>query len=207
MAFGVGVLISAVAFELVLDAYEKSLGGGGIAFGLLAGCATFFGGDALIDRPGGAERKIQRSAGVGLSARDPARDRPRRDPREHRPRPHQRRGRRGRHCLPRRRLAVEPSEAVASSTGLAAGGWARARILGVWVAVMLVSGLAALAGYGLFDGASPSTLAFVNAFAAGAILTMLADTMMPEAFEHGGKLVGIFTTFGFAVAFALSTLE
>ena len=60
---------------------------------------------------------------------------------------------------------------------------------------MLVSGLAALAGYGLFDGASPSTPAFVNAFAAGAILTMLADTMMPEAFEHGGKLVGIFTTF------------
>jgi ZIP family zinc transporter len=97
-------------------------------------------------------------------------------------------------------------EAVAASTGLAAGGWARSRILGVWVVVMVVSGLAALAGYGLFDGASPSTLAFVNAFAAGAILTMLADTMMPEAFEHGGKLVGIFTTLGFATAFAINAL-
>ena len=44
------------------------------------------------------------------------------------------------------------------------------------------------------------------AFAGGAILTMLADTMMPEAFEHGGKLVGVFTL-GFALAFAISALE
>ena len=72
---------------------------------------------------------------------------------------------------------------------------------------MLVSGLAALAGFGLFEDASPGTIAFINAFAGGAILTMLADTMMPEAFEHGGKLVGVFTTLGFALAFALSALE
>jgi ZIP family zinc transporter len=39
------------------------------------------------------------------------------------------------------------------------------------------------------------------------VLTMLADTMMPEAFEHGGKLVGVFTTIGFAIAFAISSLE
>ena len=45
------------------------------------------------------------------------------------------------------------------------------------------------------------------AFAGGAILTMLADTMMPEAFEHGGKLVGVFTTLGFATAFAISAFE
>ena len=45
------------------------------------------------------------------------------------------------------------------------------------------------------------------AFAGGAILTMLADTMMPEAFEHGGKLVGLVTTFGFGLAFAISSLE
>jgi ZIP family zinc transporter len=70
-----------------------------------------------------------------------------------------------------------------------------------------VSGLAALAGFSLFDSASPTVNAFVLAFAAGAILTMLADTMMPEAFEHGGKLVGLVTTFGFALAFAISSLE
>ena len=44
-------------------------------------------------------------------------------------------------------------------------------------------------------------------FAGGAILTMLADTMMPEAFEHGGKLVGVVTTLGFGLAFAISALE
>jgi ZIP family zinc transporter len=72
---------------------------------------------------------------------------------------------------------------------------------------MLVSALASLAGYALFDGASPRTLAFVLAFAAGAILTMLADTMMPEAFERGGKVVGLATTLGFVVAFAISSME
>jgi zinc transporter, ZIP family len=57
------------------------------------------------------------------------------------------------------------------------------------------------------DTASPRTIAFVLAFAGGAILTMLADKMMPEAFEHGGKLVGLATTLGFALAFAISALE
>ena len=86
------------------------------------------------------------------------------------------------------------------------GGGAR-RIFVLWGVVALVSGLAALAGYALFDGASPSVVAFVLAFAGGAILTMLADTMMPEAFQHGGKLVGVFTTLGFATAFAISAFE
>jgi zinc transporter, ZIP family len=73
--------------------------------------------------------------------------------------------------------------------------------------VTAVAGLASLAGYALLEDASASTIAFVLAFAGGAVLTMLADTMMPEAFEHGGKLVGVFTTIGFAVAFTLSALE
>jgi ZIP family zinc transporter len=73
--------------------------------------------------------------------------------------------------------------------------------------VITVSGLSSLAGYALLDSASASLVAFVLAFAGGAILTMLADTMMPEAFEHGGKLVGIFTTVGFALAFSISVLE
>ena len=70
-----------------------------------------------------------------------------------------------------------------------------------------MSGVAALAGYGLFDTASPATVAFVLAFAGGAVLTMLADTMMPEAFDKAGPLVGLFTTVGFAVAFALHLIE
>jgi ZIP family zinc transporter len=98
-------------------------------------------------------------------------------------------------------------EAIAATAGLSASGWRRTRLLGLWTLVALVSGLAALAGYVLLDGASPATIAFVLAFAAGAILTMLADTMMPEAFENGGKVVGLATTLGFGLAFALTGLD
>ncbi len=77
----------------------------------------------------------------------------------------------------------------------------------MWVAIAVISGLASVAGYGLFQDASPATIAFVLSFAAGAILTMLANTMMPEAFQHGGKLVGVVTTIGFAVAYAIHTLD
>jgi ZIP family zinc transporter len=64
-----------------------------------------------------------------------------------------------------------------------------------------------LVGFAVLDSAEPTTIAFVLAFAGGAILTMLADTMMPEAFENGGKMVGLFTTLGFGLAFALSALQ
>jgi zinc transporter, ZIP family len=94
-------------------------------------------------------------------------------------------------------------EAISSTSGLIASRWKPSRILWMWIAIALVSGLASAAGYGLFQDSPPDTVAFVLSFAAGAILTMLADTMMPEAFEHGGKLVGVLTTLGFAVAFTI----
>jgi ZIP family zinc transporter len=98
-------------------------------------------------------------------------------------------------------------ESISSSAGLATGGWKRSRILAMWIAIVLVSGLASLAGYGLFQHSSPDVVAFVLAFAAGAILTMLADTMMPEAYENGGKLVGVVTTLGFVTAFIIHQLD
>ena len=99
-------------------------------------------------------------------------------------------------------------EAIASTAGLVASGWTTSRILGLWIAIAVISGLASLAGYGLFQDSSPDTVAVVLAFAGGAILTMLADTMMPEAYEHGGKLVGVLTALGFAIAFTIhSSLE
>jgi ZIP family zinc transporter len=97
-------------------------------------------------------------------------------------------------------------EAISSTFGLTSSGWKKSRILWMWVGIAVVSGLASVAGYGLFQDSSPDTVAFVLVFAAGAILTMLAQTMMPEAFEHGGKLVGVVTTVGFAVAYAIHTL-
>jgi zinc transporter, ZIP family len=208
MAFGAGVLISAVAFELVEGAFEESKLLSDVAIGLFAGCAVFSIGDAIIDRLGGADRKrmggeqaggsalaivlgivldgIPESAVIGLTLLE------------------------GGAVSAAILVAVFLSnlpESIAATSGLKASGWRRTKILELWGAVLLVSALAALAGYAFFDGASPSVVAFVLAFAGGAILTMLADTMMPEAFEHGGKLVGVFTTLGFATAFAVSAFE
>ena len=208
MAFGAGVLISAVAYELVAEAFETSAWNGSLAAGLAAGALTFFVGDTLIDRMGGDGRKkmrgtagagsglaivlgivldgIPESAVIGLGLLT------------------------GTGVSVAVIAAVFLSnlpEAVAATTGLRSDGWKASRIMGLWVLVALVSGIASLLGYAVFDSAGPDALGFVLAFAGGAILTMLADTMMPEAFEHGGKLVGLVTTLGFGLAFALSMLE
>jgi zinc transporter, ZIP family len=98
-------------------------------------------------------------------------------------------------------------EAISSTAGLVIGGWKKSRIMWMWIAIAAASGLASVAGYRLFQNSSPDVTAFVLAFAAGAILTMLADTMMPEAYEHGGNLVGVVTTLGFAIAFTIHQLD
>ena len=98
-------------------------------------------------------------------------------------------------------------ESLSAATGLRKAGHSQRWIVGLWLAVTAVSALAAAVGYGVLGGASDNLIAGIQAFAAGAILTMLADTMMPEAFEHGGSLVGLVTVLGFSGAFVLSTLE
>jgi ZIP family zinc transporter len=98
-------------------------------------------------------------------------------------------------------------ESMAATTGFEKSGRSRRWTIGLWLAIIVVSGLASLAGYGLLDGASDRTVAFVLAFAGGAVLTMLADTMMPEAFAYGGRTVGLLTTLGFAVALAIAAAE
>jgi ZIP family zinc transporter len=208
MAFGAGVLISAVAFELVQEELLTAASGFVVAAGLLAGAFIFFAGDSYIDHLGGQHRKrasgaqaegsplaivlgivldgIPESIVLGLSLLTG--------------------GEIGLALLAAVFLSNVP-EAVAATTGLVTGGWPRKQIIALWVLVALVSAVAALAGYAFLDGAPPRTIAFVNAFAAGAILTMLADTMMPEAFEHGGRLVGLATTLGFLTAFWLTAFE
>jgi zinc transporter, ZIP family len=211
MGFGAGVLISAVAFDLVDEAAEKTIGQEWSAAGLFAGCLVFFIGDRLIDRVGGGDRKdatgvgdeggegnplsivlgtvldgIPESMVIGLAIYEG--------------------GAVGAAYLAAVFISNLP-EAISSTSGLVASGWKRSRILWMWISIALISGLASLAGYGLFQDASPETVGFVLTFAAGAILTMLANTMMPEAFEHGGKLVGIMVTIGFAVAFTIHVLD
>jgi ZIP family zinc transporter len=206
MAFGAGVLISAVAFDLVEEAAESS-GHGLAVWGLFAGCAVFFGGDWLISRLGGGERKhadgaqedgsplaivlgtvldgIPESMVIGLTIFQG--------------------GAVGAAYLAAVFISNLP-EAISSTTGLISGGWKKSRILWMWIGIALVSAFASLAGYGLFQASSPDTVAFVLTFAAGAILTMLANTMMPEAFQHGGRLVGVVTTLGFGVAYGIHSL-
>ena len=208
MGFGAGVLISALSFDLVEEAVDKSSGHGWVAAGVFAGCGVFFGGDRLIDRLGGSARKdaggdqesgsplaivlgtvldgIPESMVIGLTIFEG--------------------GAVGAAYLAAVFISNLP-EAISSTSGLVTSGWAKSRILWMWIAIALVSGLASLLGYALFQHSPPSTIAFVLAFAAGAILTMLSQTMMPEAFEHGGKLVGVVTTLGFAVAFTIHTLD
>jgi ZIP family zinc transporter len=208
MAFGAGVLISAVAYELVLEAGDAALGTGAVGAGFVAGALVFFGGDALIDArtgPGRKSAKVQTEGGsplsltlgivldgvpesfvIGLSLVE------------------------GGAVSAAVIVAVFLSnlpEALAATTGLQARGWAPGRIMALWAGIMGLVGLSSLVGFVLLDGASDGAVAFVLAFAGGAILTMLADTMMPEAYEHGGKLVGLLTALGFAVAFFITSFE
>jgi ZIP family zinc transporter len=97
-------------------------------------------------------------------------------------------------------------ESMSASAGLKRAGRSTGQILRLWLLVMVASGLAAGAGFVLLHGASPALVAGIQTFAAGAIITMLADTMMPEATEHAGRLVGLVTMLGFALAFLLSAL-
>ena len=204
MAFGAGVLISAVSFDLVAEAAEMSSGTGWAAAGLFAGCLVFFGGDALIDRLGGSARKntagrqadgsplaivlgtvldgIPESMVIGLTIFQG--------------------GEVGIAYLAAVFISNLP-ESISSSTGLVSAGWKRRNVLWMWIGIAIISGLASMAGFALFQGAPGDTVAFVLSFAAGAILTMLATTMMPEAFEQARKGVGIATTLGFAVAFGI----
>jgi zinc transporter, ZIP family len=208
MGFGSGVLISALSFDLVQEAVDKSSGHGWVVAGFFAGCLVFFGGDQLIDHLGGGDRKdadgdqadgsslgivlgsvldgIPESMVIGLTIFEG--------------------GAVGAAYLAAVFISNLP-EAISSTSGLATSGWEKSRILWMWVAIAVISGIASLAGYGLFQDSPPDTVAFVLAFAAGAILTMLSETMMPEAFEHGGKWVGVATTLGFAVAFTVHTLD
>jgi ZIP family zinc transporter len=95
-------------------------------------------------------------------------------------------------------------ESLSASAGMRISGRSTRYILSLWVGVAAVSTLAAALGYVLLDGVSATVVATIQAFAAGAILTMLADTMLPEAVEHSGSLVGLATVTGFTAAFLLS---
>ena len=95
-------------------------------------------------------------------------------------------------------------EGLSSSAGMKKAGRSKRYIFGVWTGIALISGVASLLGYTLFRGVGDAVIAATTAVAAGAILAMLTDTMIPEAFEEAHDFAGLITVIGFLVAFALS---
>ncbi len=194
-AFGAGVLISAVAYDLVAEAVGVSATGISVAAGFALGSLVFYAGSALVARwtkgrshgtgilfgaaldgiPESAVLGVSLVAGSGVSV-----------------------------AVLVAILISNVPEALASTTDLAAAGRSRAWILTVWVVIAVVSGLVAAISFSLLGKADREIIAFIEAFAAGAILTMLADDMIPDAFVDGDKLPGVATAAGFAVAALLS---
>lgn len=97
-------------------------------------------------------------------------------------------------------------EGLSSAAGMKKAGRSARYIFGIWGAIALASGLSALAGYTLFEDVSPATVAATTAVAAGAILAMLVDTMIPEAFDEAHDFAGLITVLGFLAAFSLSKM-
>ncbi|TDB72881.1 ZIP family metal transporter [Micromonospora sp. KC723] len=209
MAFGAGVLLSAVSFELIAEAHERG-GLGPTAVGATVGALAYTGANLLLARFGARHRKRSGDAQPSERARPGS----------------------GSAMAVGALLDGVPEsvvigaslltggpvslvtvvavflsnvpEGLSSAAGMRRAGRTGRYVFGLWAAIALVSGMAALAGYTLLGGAPPEVLAVITALAAGAILAMITDTMVPEAFEDAHLLVGLITVLGFLSAFALS---
>lgn len=209
MAFGAGVLISALAFDLVDEAERR----GGLlptGVGFLAGALTYVVANVFLARRGARHRKrsggqqpsepeqagsgaaiavgalldgIPESVVLGLSLLS------------------------GGAVSVGVLVAIFISnvpEGLSSAAGMKRAGRSSAYVFGIWGGIALISGVAALLGALLLRDASVATVAVITAVAAGAILAMIADTMIPEAFERAHVLTGLITTLGFLAAFTVN---
>ncbi|MCW2926366.1 MAG: putative integral rane protein [Thermoleophilia bacterium] len=95
-------------------------------------------------------------------------------------------------------------EALAATTGLRAAGHRPSRILLLWLGLVLASGVAAAAGFAVLERVDESVRAILDAFTAGAVLAMLADTMIPDAYRDAGRIAGICTVLGFIASVLLA---
>lgn len=204
-AFGVGVLMSAISFELIAEADKVPGLERIIALGLLAGSIVFFAVTFLLGRLTNRRQQRQNQAtspvaifvgtaldgvpesivlGINLIG--------------------------GGTISAGMLVAVFISnlpEAIAATSDLRQAKWKRSSIFWLWLSVVLVSGLASLIGYSTFDNLPPAATTFTLSFAAGALITMLADAMMPEAYRDSKNLAGLMTALGFCVAFLINQLH
>ncbi|WP_019670251.1 ZIP family metal transporter [Eudoraea adriatica] len=208
MGFGAGTLISAVSYELIFEAVQIAKRSGFPAYGFFSGALTFLLADWLIGRFSFSKTQkpdpnshtalivpmilaiildgIPESIVLGLGIFEY--------------------GSVSLSMLVAIFISNLP-EAIAGSVGMKEGGWSRKKIIILWFGIALFCAVATLLGFTLFSNISPSWMAFINAYAGGAILMMLANSMIPEAYENGGKLAGVFTILGFFVSVSIVILE
>jgi zinc transporter, ZIP family len=209
MAFGAGTLISAISYELIFEAVKLAPKTGFPALGLFAGALTFFFSDTLIEKLGAKDHMaidgpkqsalivpmvlaiildgIPESIVIGLGLFEGS-------------------GTVSIAMLVAVFISNLP-ESIAGSTGMKESGWSRTKIYLLWLGIIIGCAASTVAGFSLFSNASDRWLSFINAFAGGAILIMIANSMIPEAYEHGGKLAGIFTVLGFFLSVTMVILE
>src|SRR5690349_13751021 len=192
LAFGAGALISAVSFDLFEEGVQQG-GGVPVAIGLAAGALTYFTLDRIVERkvPGaGAALALgalldgipeQAVLGIGLASGEGVSI-----------------------SLLAAIFVSNLPEAIGASSDLHDAGRQRGTILRLWGAVAVVCTLATIAGFAIADATSGDFKAGINGFAAGALLVMLSDSMIPEARKKAGRIAGLVTVLGFAVAAALS---
>jgi ZIP family zinc transporter len=211
MAFGSGVLISALSFELMAEAFDEA-GLAATATGFLLGAFIYAAANRLLVIYGAKHRKrsgsqqpsededsgsgaaiavgalldgVPESIAIGLSILH------------------------GGAVSVATVAAIFLSnlpEGLSSSAGMKKAGRSAAYVFGVWVAIAVACGFASLAGYMVFDGFSPFVVAATTAVAAGAMLTMIVDTMIPEAFAETHNWAGLIAVLGFLVSFSLTKI-
>jgi zinc transporter, ZIP family len=207
LAFGAGALISAIGFELAgegievgsVQAVAVGLGAGAIAYYLLDGwiAMRFATGRGRSGRASGGDAGTalalgafldgipeQLVLGIGLAGGEGV----------------------GVGLLVAIFVSNLP-EAIGSASAMEASGVSRKRVIGLWLVVAAICALASGAGYGIADLVSGDLRAAIDGFAAGALLVMLIDSMIPEATRDAGRPAGLLTTLGFAVATALSSVS
>lgn len=206
MALGAGLLIGSVSFELIDDALEVAEVGR-VGIYTLLGAAVFTLGNWILDRKGGGDRKdadgsqedgsplaivfgsildgIPESFVLGLTVLQ---------------------GGVSVGLLAGVVLSNFP-EGMSSSAGLRVAGWRRSRVFGMWLVVMVVSGASAALGYEVLgDPSNSGSAAVAQGFAAGALLAMVADTLLPEAYDVERVFTGSLVAIGFAVSLILTSL-